>query len=281
MKEPVAPEDDPLRVHQRSAGRGVLEEVVLEEIVVGKHVVEAETQVAGDIAADDAVRGRLDVEPVAHPRDLVFGERETVGVPDVDSAALLARVLARDPFDPASLDPGAARLAQVDAEERPGDPAVPDRNPTRRHMNTGRVSPEIAASPSIDVETLDDDPVGADADDAARARAHEPRPAPSDQTKRPVDHQITGVDAGPDFHDSTRRRGVHARLKRRGLRRRGAAFQAGGRGRRHLLAGDRRKQDQSRKNHPATRESATSLLRDSRHVRNAAPAMTRTAAASA
>ena len=46
VEEPVAPEDDPLRVHERRAGGAVLEDVVLEEVVVGEHVVQPVAQVA-------------------------------------------------------------------------------------------------------------------------------------------------------------------------------------------------------------------------------------------
>ena len=200
----------------------------------------------------------------------------------MDAAPFLARILARNPFDPATFDPGAVRLAQVDAEERARDPAVPDRDAPRRHVNARGVAAEIAASPAVDVESLEDDAVGANAHDAPRARAREPRASVSDQMQRFVDDEIARVGAGPDFDHTAGLRGVDPRLKRRGLRGGRPALQSRGRGRRHLLAAERGEEQERGQNHPATtRVSAASPARASRHARYAAPATTRTAAMSA
>ena len=48
--ETVATERQPVRIHQRRAGGAVLEDVVLEHVVVGEHVMEAVAQVGRAIA---------------------------------------------------------------------------------------------------------------------------------------------------------------------------------------------------------------------------------------
>ena len=74
-------------------------------------------------------------------------EREADRVPDVDAGALLARVAARDAPDLAVLDDGAVRLADVDAEDRPADPAGTDDGARSGDVDAGRVLPEVAALP--------------------------------------------------------------------------------------------------------------------------------------
>jgi len=157
----------------------------------------------------------------------------------VDAAPFLSRIPARNPFDPATFDPGAVRLAQIDAEERARDPAIPDGDPPRRHVNARGVAPQIAASPAVDVESFDHDALGANAHDAPHSRAREPGASVSGQMQRFVDDQITRVGAGPDLDHTAGLHGIDPRLKRRGLRGGRPAFQSRGRGRRHLLAAER------------------------------------------
>src|SRR5262249_39102362 len=141
--------------------------------------------------------GGLDVEAVAHVFDRVAREAEAVGVPDVNARALLARVLSGNAPDRAGRDFGAAGLAEIDAEERPDDPAVADRHAAGGHVDAGAVPAEIAPALPVDVEALDRDAVGAHAHDAAYARADQPGTAAPDERQRPVEDEIAPVDAGP------------------------------------------------------------------------------------
>src|SRR3990172_5217629 len=189
VEELIPAERDPLRVHEGGARRPVLEDVVLEDIVVREHVVQPVANVPHHVAADEALRRRLDVEAVAHVRHLVAQEAEADGIPDVDAGALLSRITAGDAPYRATLHRARVRLAQVHTEEPLPDAAVADRGPCAGHVDPGRVAPEVAPPPAVDVEALDDDVVGADAHDAPGTRADEQRPAPSDEPQRLVDEE--------------------------------------------------------------------------------------------
>ncbi len=98
-------------------------------------------------------------------------------------------------------------------------------------MDARRVAREVAAAAPVDLQTLDRHPGGADAHDAAGARAfedHAPLPA---KRERLVDQDVAGVGAGRDDQHLVRGRRVDEPLQDRRSRGRRPPFQGAGRGR--------------------------------------------------
>jgi len=112
------------------------------------------------------------------------------------------------------LDSDAERLQRVAQRfERIGNPA--QRDPIGGDVHAGGIAHQAAAVAAVDVETLDGDVGGADAHDAALARADKARPVVADEAQRPVDDEIARVDARGDGDDAAGRGGVNPRLKGR------------------------------------------------------------------
>src|SRR4029079_16909586 len=204
VDERVRPEDEPPRIHDRGAGVAALEDVVLEQVVVREHVVEAVAQIVRAVAADGAVRRRLDVDAVADVGDVVADQREAVGVPDVDAGALLARRLLRDAADLATLDAAAGRVLEVDPEQRAARAAVADRAAGRRDHHRGRVAAEIAQFAAVDVEPYDRHGGRGDGHDRAGPAPHQQRPSYADQVHRAVDDEGTDIATPRDFGTGAR-----------------------------------------------------------------------------
>ena len=148
--EPVARQRQALREHQRRAGGVVSEDVPLEPVAIGIHVVQpvahvldvvvahvgavderevdAVARIADDVAGDD-VAGRVpDVDAVAAP---VLVERDGAqlafaGLQAIPSADRPASSVSRAPDDRVALDPGAIGVADVDAMQALGDAVAAD-----------------------------------------------------------------------------------------------------------------------------------------------------------
>jgi hypothetical protein len=153
------------------------------------------TQIVRAVAADRAVRRRLDVHAVAHVADVVVEQREPVRVPDVNAGSLLAGGLALDAVDARVLDPRAVGLPEVDPEQRIADDAAANRGARRRDVNPRCVLAEIPAAAAVDFDPLDHGVGRGDRDDGSRPRPPDHDMSVPDEAERTIDDQIPVVHA--------------------------------------------------------------------------------------
>src|SRR5690606_39600792 len=116
-----------------------------------------------------------------------------------------------------------------DPEQRTPDAAIAHGDARGGDVDARRVPAEVTQSAPVDVESLHDDPGGADAHHAAVARAAEERAVPPDQDHRLVDEQVALVHAPVDLDAVAGPRAVDAGLQRREVTGSRAALQAAGR----------------------------------------------------
>ena len=88
--------------------------------------------------------------------------------------------------------------------------------PARRHVDPGRVLPEVSPAQAVDVEPFDGDVGCADADDRASAGADQRRTAETDEVQGLVDDEIAAIDSRRDLEATAGLRAIDPRLKRRG-----------------------------------------------------------------
>ena len=135
----------------------------------------------------------------------------------MNAAAALARRQAGDAVNTGSLDHRVVGFPQVDAEQGVPDTDVANRHARRGHVDARGVAAQVAAAPAIDVEAIDRDIGGADADYAAGTRTRQPRTSDAHQHQGPIDQEVALVGAREHLDAVARLRGVDARLQRRGL----------------------------------------------------------------
>jgi hypothetical protein len=229
VRADVAAEDQVPAVHEERADRVVLQPVVLQNVVIAVHEVQAVPPVADPVAPDVHAGGEPhhDVAAVAH--DVVLDDRARA-VPQPD-AVTAPRDVERLAADDVSADDALRRFLQVDAEQHVLEGVLQDPRPRREDGEPGVLTVQAVARVA-DREAAHRDVGRLDPHDVATAAAIDHDDPVGHDLQRPVDHKRTAVHAGGDS-DHRPLRARHERLHR------GARLRTGtGRGGRRA-AGDR------------------------------------------
>ena len=216
-EEPVAAQDDALRVHERRTGRVVAEDVALETVVVRVHVVQAVADALDVVVAHLGAVDEREVHAVARVADRVARHDVAGRVPDVDAVAALVLVQRRPRTarprrawptdengsigcrtvsraeDRVALDAHAVGLADVHAVQRIVDAVVDDHGAVAGDVDGRVVLAEVEAGPA-DLEAVDRD-VGRAHGDGVRLRRRPRRCAPgvAVQADGTVDHERPAI----------------------------------------------------------------------------------------